>query len=144
MIAVGIVSFLVWGHDMFVSGMSSDMATVFSVPTLIITIPSAIVELVFAASLYGANIRSTTPMLFCLGFISLFISGGIGGFFLAQPAVDSYLHGPASWTSPWASPLSLRLSLPSNGSRNCGPHDEQDARQSASSARASSASRDSI
>jgi len=47
---------------------------------------------VFAFSLYGANIRFTTPMLFCLGFISLFISGGIGGFFLAQPAVDSYLH----------------------------------------------------
>ncbi len=63
-----------------------------SVPTLIITIPSVIVVLVFAASLYGANIRFTTPMLFCLGFISLFISGGIGGFFLAQPAVDSCLH----------------------------------------------------
>ena len=92
MAAVGALSFLVWGHHMFVSGMSPYMAMVFSVPTLIITIPSVIVVLVFAASLYGANIRFTTPMLFCLGFISLFISGGIGGFFLAQPAVDSYLH----------------------------------------------------
>jgi len=92
MIAIGSLSFLVWGHHMFVSGMSPSMAMVFSVPTLIITIPSVIAVLVFAASLYGANIRFTTPMLFCLGFISLFISGGIGGFFLAQPAVDSYLH----------------------------------------------------
>jgi cytochrome c oxidase subunit I len=92
MIAVGGLSFLVWGHHMFVSGMSPYMGMVFSVPTLIITIPSVIVVLVFAISLYGANMRFTTPMLFCLGFISLFISGGIGGFFLAQPAVDSYLH----------------------------------------------------
>ncbi|HKN71948.1 MAG TPA: cbb3-type cytochrome c oxidase subunit I [Terriglobales bacterium] len=92
MIAIGSLSFVVWGHHMFVSGMSPNMAMVFSVPTLIITIPSVIGVLVFAFSLYGANIRFTTPMLFCLGFISLFISGGIGGFFLAQPAVDSYLH----------------------------------------------------
>ncbi len=92
MATVGALSFVVWGHHMFVSGMSPYMAMVFSVPTLIITIPSVIVVLVLAASLYGANIRFTTPMLFCLGFISLFISGGIGGFFLAQPAVDSYLH----------------------------------------------------
>ncbi|MFI5102332.1 MAG: cbb3-type cytochrome c oxidase subunit I [Terriglobales bacterium] len=90
--AVGFLSFVVWGHHMFVSGMSPYMAMVFSVPTLIITIPSVIVVLVFAFSLYGGNIRFTTPMLFCLGFISLFVSGGIGGFFLAQPAVDSYLH----------------------------------------------------
>ena len=92
MAAIGGLSFVVWGHHMFVSGMSPYMAMVFSVPTLIITIPSVIAVLVFAFSLYGANMRFTTPMLFCLGFISLFISGGIGGFFLAQPAVDSYLH----------------------------------------------------
>jgi cytochrome c oxidase subunit I len=92
MAAIGTLSFVVWGHHMFVSGMSPYMAMVFSVPTLIITIPSVIAVLVFACSLYGANIRFSTPMLFCLGFISLFISGGIGGFFLAQPAVDSYLH----------------------------------------------------
>jgi cytochrome c oxidase subunit I len=91
-IAVGGLSFLVWGHHMFVSGMSPYMGMVFSVPTLIITIPSIVVVIVFGFSLYGANMRFTTPMLFCLGFISLFISGGIGGFFLAQPAVDSYLH----------------------------------------------------
>jgi cytochrome c oxidase subunit I len=92
MITVGTLSFIVWGHHMFVSGMSPYMGMVFSVPTLMITIPSVIVVLVLTCSLYGANIRFTTPMLFCLGFLSLFITGGIGGFFLAQPAVDSYLH----------------------------------------------------
>jgi len=91
-IGVGALSFVVWGHHMFVSGMSPYMAMVFSVPTLFITIPSVIAVLVWLASLYGANIRFTTPMLFALGFLSLFITGGIGGFFLAQPSTDSYLH----------------------------------------------------
>ena len=91
-IAVGTLSFIVWGHHMFVSGMSPIMAMVFSVPTLFITIPSVIAVLVWVFSLYGANIRFETPMLFSLGFVSLFITGGIGGFFLAQPSTDSYLH----------------------------------------------------
>jgi cytochrome c oxidase subunit I len=91
-IAVGTLSFVVWGHHMFVSGMSPVMAMVFSVPTLFITIPSVIAMLIWVFSLYGANIRFHTPMLFSLGFISLFISGGIGGFFLAQPSTDSYSH----------------------------------------------------
>ena len=92
MIAVGTLSFVVWGHHMFVSGMSPYMGMVFSVPTLLITIPSTIAVLVWVFSLYRGNIRFDTPMLFCLGFLSLFITGGIGGFFLAQPSTDSYLH----------------------------------------------------
>ena len=92
MVAIGTLSFIVWGHHMFVSGMSPYMAMVFSVPTLFITIPSVIATMVWLFSLYRANIRFDTPMLFSLGFISLFITGGIGGFFLAQPSTDSYLH----------------------------------------------------
>jgi cytochrome c oxidase subunit I len=92
MIAIGTLSFVVWGHHMFVSGMSPYMAMVFSVPTLFITIPSVIATMVWLFSLYRGNIRFDTPMLFTLGFISLFITGGIGGFFLAQPSTDSYLH----------------------------------------------------
>lgn len=91
-IAVGTLSFIVWGHHMFVSGMSPLMAMVFSVPTLFITIPSVIAVLIWVFSLYGSNIRLDTPLLYSLGFISLFITGGIGGFFLAQPSTDSYLH----------------------------------------------------
>jgi len=62
------------------------------VPTLFTTIPSVIAVLIWVFSLYRANMRFDTPLLFSLGFISLFISGGIGGFFLAQPSTDSYLH----------------------------------------------------
>ncbi|HXY25499.1 MAG TPA: cbb3-type cytochrome c oxidase subunit I [Candidatus Acidoferrum sp.] len=92
MAAVGTLSFVVWGHHMFVSGMSPYMAMVFSVPTLFITIPSVIAVLIWVFSLYRSNLRFDTPLLFSLGFLSLFITGGIGGFFLAQPSTDSYLH----------------------------------------------------
>jgi cytochrome c oxidase subunit 1 len=93
MIAIGFLSYTVWGHHMFMSGMNPFSATVFSVPTLIITIPAAITTLLWIGTLYGAKLRFTTAALFCLAFISVFVSGGISGFFLAQPAIDSYLHG---------------------------------------------------
>ncbi len=93
MIAIAFLSYTVWGHHMFMSGMNPFSATVFSVPTLIITIPAAITTLLWIGTLYGAKMRFNTAALFCLGFISVFVSGGISGFFLAQPAIDSYLHG---------------------------------------------------
>src|SRR6202167_3444764 len=92
MIAIGFLSYMVWGHHMFLSGMNPFSANVFSVPTLIITIPATIMTLLLTASVYGAKLRFTTPALFCLGFISVFISGGISGFYLAQPSLDTYLH----------------------------------------------------
>jgi cytochrome c oxidase subunit 1 len=93
MIAIAFLSYTVWGHHMFMSGMNPFSATVFSVPTLIITIPAAIATLLWIGTLYGARMRYNTAALFCLGFISVFVSGGLSGFFLAQPAIDSYLHG---------------------------------------------------
>ncbi len=93
MAAIAFLSYTVWGHHMFMSGMNPFSATVFSVPTLIITIPAAITTLLWIGTLYGARMRFNTAALFCLGFISVFVSGGISGFFLAQPAIDSYLHG---------------------------------------------------
>jgi cytochrome c oxidase subunit 1 len=92
MLAIGFLSYMVWGHHMFVSGMNPFSATVFSVPTLVITIPATIMALLLTASVYGAKMRFDTPALFCLGFISVFISGGISGFYLAQPSLDTYLH----------------------------------------------------
>jgi cytochrome c oxidase subunit 1 len=92
MVAIGFLSYMVWGHHMFVSGMNPFSATVFSIPTLIITIPATIMTLLLTGSLYGARMRFDTPALFCLGFISVFISGGISGFYLAQPSLDTYLH----------------------------------------------------
>jgi len=92
MVAIGFLSYMVWGHHMFVSGMNPFSALLFSVPTLIITIPATIATLLWIGSVYGAKLRFTSASLFCLGFISVFISGGISGFFLAQPSIDTYLH----------------------------------------------------
>ena len=92
MIAIGFLSYMVWGHHMFVSGMNPFSATLFSVPTLFITVPATILTLLLLGSVYGAKMRFTSAALFCLGFISVFISGGISGFFLAQPSIDIYLH----------------------------------------------------
>jgi len=91
--AIALLSYTVWGHHMFLSGMNPFSATLFSVPTLIITIPATIVTLLWIGTLYGSNLRFTTAALFCLGFASVFVSGGISGFFLAQPSIDVYLHG---------------------------------------------------
>jgi len=92
MTAAAFLSYMVWGHHMFVSGMNPFSAITFSVPTLIITIPFTVATLIFLGSIYGANLRFTSASLFSLGFISVFISGGISGFFLAQPSIDVYVH----------------------------------------------------
>ena len=93
MIAIGFLSYMVWGHHMFLSGMNPFSALVFSFPTLIITIPATIITMIWIGSIYGANLRFHTPALFSLGFISVFVAGGVSGFFLAQPSLDIYLHG---------------------------------------------------
>jgi cytochrome c oxidase subunit I len=90
--ALAVLSYMVYGHHMFVSGMNPVSSLAFSFPTLIITIPSTIVVLIWLGSLYGAKIRINAASLFALGFISMFISGGISGFFLAQPSTDIMLH----------------------------------------------------
>jgi cytochrome c oxidase subunit I len=90
--ALAVLSYMVYGHHMFVSGMNPVSSLAFSFPTLIITIPSTILVLVWLGSLYGAKLRINSASLFALGFISMFISGGVSGFFLAQPSTDIMLH----------------------------------------------------
>jgi cytochrome c oxidase subunit I len=92
MMGIGFLSYMVWGHHMFVSGMNPRSSLVFSFPTLIITIPATIMTLIWLGSLYGSKLRITAASLFALGFISMFVSGGVSGFFLAQPSIDIYLH----------------------------------------------------
>jgi cytochrome c oxidase subunit I len=89
---IGFLGFMVWGHHMFVSGMSPYSGLAFSFLTLAIGVPSAIKTFNWLGTLWGSRIQFTTPMLFALGFVSLFVSGGLSGIFLAQPAVDQYLH----------------------------------------------------
>ncbi len=91
-LAIGFLGMIVWGHHMFVTGMSPYVGEFFSVGTLLITIPSAIVGLNLLASLWGARIRFTTAMLFALGIVSLFGTGGFGGIFLGTATADIFLH----------------------------------------------------
>jgi cytochrome c oxidase subunit 1 len=93
MMSIGFLSYMVWGHHMFVSGMNPMSSLAFSFPTLTITIPATIMTLIWLGSLYGADIQINAASLFALGFISMFVSGGVSGFFLAQPSIDIYLHG---------------------------------------------------
>ena len=92
MMGIGFLSYMVWGHHMFVSGMNPFSSLLFSFPTLIITIPATTMTLIWMGSLYGSRLRITAASLFALGFISMFVSGGVSGFFLAQPSIDIYLH----------------------------------------------------
>ncbi len=90
--ALAFLSYMVYGHHMFVSGMNPFSSLVFSFPTLLITIPSTVVVLIWIGSLYGSKLRINSASLFSLGFISMFVSGGVSGFFLAQPSIDIMLH----------------------------------------------------
>ena len=90
--ALAFLSYMVYGHHMFVSGMNPFSSLAFSFPTLMITIPSTILVLIWIGSLYGSQLRINTASLFALGFISMFVSGGVSGFFLAQPSIDIMLH----------------------------------------------------
>jgi cytochrome c oxidase subunit 1 len=90
--ALAVLSYMVYGHHMFVSGMNPFSSLAFSFPTLVITIPATIVVLIWTFSLYGSKLRINSASLFALGFISMFVSGGVSGFFLAQPSIDIMLH----------------------------------------------------
>ena len=90
--AIGALGFLVWGHHMFISGMSPYSAMVFSVLTLSIGVPSAIKTFNWLGTMWGGQIRFQTPMLYSIGFVSLFVSGGLSGPFLGQASLDLYLH----------------------------------------------------
>jgi cytochrome c oxidase subunit 1 len=90
--ALAVLSYMVYGHHMFVSGMNPVSSLAFSFPTLVITIPSTIIVLIWMGSIYGSKLRINTASLFALGFVSMFISGGVSGFFLAQPSIDIMLH----------------------------------------------------
>jgi len=90
--AIGMLGFFVWGHHMFISGMSPYSAIAFSILTLSIGVPSAIKTFNWIGTLWGAKIRFTTPMLFAIGFVSLFVAGGITGLVLGQTSLDFFFH----------------------------------------------------
>jgi len=87
-LAIGILSFVVWAHHMYVSGMSPYFGFFFATTTLIIAIPTAIKVYNWVLTLWHGNIRLTVPMLFAIGFIFTFIHGGMTGLFLGNVTVD--------------------------------------------------------
>ncbi len=90
--AIAILGFLVWGHHMFVSGLSIYASLVFSMLTMAVAIPSAIKVFNWTATLYKGRISYKTPMLYGMGFIGLFTIGGLTGVFLGTTAIDVHVH----------------------------------------------------
>ena len=88
MLAIGGLSFIVWAHHMFVSGMNPFVGSIFVVLTLIIAVPSAVKVFNWIATIWRGSIRFTPQSLFAIGFVSLFISGGLTGLFLGNSTVD--------------------------------------------------------
>ncbi|MDJ0850564.1 MAG: cbb3-type cytochrome c oxidase subunit I [Myxococcota bacterium] len=88
----GVLSFTVWAHHQFVAGIDPRMAHVFTITTLLISIPIAEMLFVYIATLYGGSISFTTPMLWALSFIATFLIGGVTGIFLGASGADIYLH----------------------------------------------------
>jgi cytochrome c oxidase subunit 1 len=92
MIAIAFLSWIVWGHHMFISGMNPLLGTAFMMTTMVIAIPSAIKTFNWMGTLWGGSIRFTTPMLFGVGFLSAFVVGGLSGIFMASTPVDIFIH----------------------------------------------------
>ncbi len=90
--AIAFLSFLVWAHHMFVSGLNPFLSNFFVVFTLIIAVPSAVKVFNWIATLYKGNIRYNSASLFAIGFVSMFISGGLTGIFLGNSSIDIPMH----------------------------------------------------
>jgi cytochrome c oxidase subunit 1 len=86
------LGFIVWGHHMFVSGMNPFLGMTFMVSTMMIALPSAVKVFNWLGTIWGGKIQFTTPMLFALSFVSMFIIGGLSGIFMAATPVDIFIH----------------------------------------------------
>lgn len=92
MLFIAILSFVVWAHHMFVTGMNPFLGSIFMLLTLIIAVPSAVKIFNYVTTLWRGNIRFTPAMLFSIGLVSFFLTGGITGIFLGNSAIDIQLH----------------------------------------------------
>ena len=91
-IFLGFMSFVVWAHHMFITGMGTIMSAFFQTTTMIISIPSVVILTVLILSLWGGSIRFNTPMLFALAFLPMFAIGGLTGLPLGFSSTDIHLH----------------------------------------------------
>jgi cytochrome c oxidase subunit 1 len=90
--AIALLSFIVWGHHMFITGMNPFLGSVFMLGTLIIAVPSAVKTFNYLGTLWKGNLRLNPQMMFAIGLVSFFISGGLTGIFLGNAALDINLH----------------------------------------------------
>ncbi|MES2380492.1 MAG: cbb3-type cytochrome c oxidase subunit I [Bacteroidota bacterium] len=90
--AIAILSFIVWGHHMFITGMNPFLGSVFMLGTLIIAVPSAVKTFNYLGTLWQGNLRLNPAMMFAIGLVSFFISGGLTGIFLGNASLDINLH----------------------------------------------------
>ena len=90
--AIAGLGFIVWGHHMFISGMNPVLGMTFMVATMMIALPSAVKVFNWIGTLWGGKIQYTTPMLFAISFVSMFIIGGLSGIFMAATPVDIFIH----------------------------------------------------
>jgi cytochrome c oxidase subunit 1 len=88
----GVLSFIVWAHHMFISGIDPRLAMPFSITTILISVPFAVLLFAMIASLWGGALTFPTPMLFALGFLVTFLVGGVTGIFNGSAAVDIFIH----------------------------------------------------
>ncbi len=91
-LAIAFLSFIVWGHHMFITGMNPFLGSVFMLGTLIIAVPSAVKTFNYMATLWKGNLQLTPAMMFAIGLVSFFISGGLTGIYLGNAALDINLH----------------------------------------------------
>ena len=89
-VGTGILSFFVWAHHQFIAGIDPRMANVFTVTTVVISIPIGEMLFLYIATLYGGSIRLATPMLWALSFIAEFLIGGVTGIYLGSSGADIY------------------------------------------------------
>jgi cytochrome c oxidase subunit 1 len=92
MISIAFLSWIVYGHHMFVSGMNPALGTSFMLTTMVIAVPSAIKSFNWLGTLWGGSIRFTTPMIHAISFLSAFTIGGLSGIFMASTPVDIFIH----------------------------------------------------
>lgn len=92
MLVIAFLSFIVWGHHMFITGMNPFLGSVFVFTTLLVAIPSAVKVFNYLATLWKANIVLSPAMLFAMGLVSFFISGGLTGIILGDSALDINIH----------------------------------------------------
>lgn len=91
-VAIAVIGFMVWGHHMFVSGQSVYASVIFSAMSFLVAVPSAVKVYNWSATLYKGQITLHTPLLYAMGFVGLFVVGGVTGLFLASLSLDVHVH----------------------------------------------------